>query len=189
MATLSPFRLALVLFGIFQSSRATPGWMGKASNTVFAWHPAGLSPQRQQRIQRRSSSLLNTNDNYNRQRAPWYTTVRGGSSDANDNQQQQDGQSMDSNAAESSKSAPTADGAPWEEEDNANTMGPVVRVPEVWATGTKKRGLILMDVFCPYFGLYMANNAREAYGVCTISVLSNYMKHYFAKEQPQDWKF
>ena len=96
---------------------------------------------------------------------------------------------MDANAAESSSSAPTADGAPWEEEDNANTMGPVVRVPEVWATGTKKRGLILMDVFCPYFGLYMANNAREAYGVCTISVLSNYMKHYFAKEQPQDWKF
>jgi len=65
----------------------------------------------------------------------------------------------------------------------------VVRVPETFfATPGKKRGLIFMDSFCPYFGGYMANQARDAYGVCTINVLSNYMKNYFAKEKPDDWQ-
>ena len=45
-----------------------------------------------------------------------------------------------------------------------------------------------MDSFCPYFGIYMANMARDAYGVSTINVLSNYMKNYFAKENPEDWQ-
>lgn len=78
---------------------------------------------------------------------------------------------------------------PWESEGTLeNYLGPVVRPPDVWATGPRKRGLILMDSFCPYFGAYMAHQARVAYGVCTVNVLSNYMKNFFAKEQPDDWK-
>ena len=101
---------------------------------------------------------------------PWLT-VRGGSNDAKNNENE------------------TPDGVPATENTNGNFLGPVVRVPETFfAFPGKKRGLIFMDSFCPYFGIYMANQARDAYGVCTINVLSNYMKNYFAKENPEDWQ-
>lgn len=90
-------------------------------------------------------------------------TVRGGGTDANN------------------------EAPPNNNDTGANFLGPVVRVPETFfGTPGTKRGLIFMDSFCPYFGIYMANQARDAYGVCTINVLSNYMKNYFAKENPED---
>ena len=80
--------------------------------------------------------------------------------------------------------------------DNANDennivqqpLGPVAELPEQWHSGRPKQGLILMDAFCPYFGLYMANRAKKVYGVAVIVMLSEYMKGYFAHEQPEDWR-
>lgn len=54
-------------------------------------------------------------------------------------------------------------------------------LPPVWASG-KKRALIFMDKFTPYFGYYMSSRAREAYGVACINVMSSYMIGYFLRE-------
>jgi hypothetical protein len=57
---------------------------------------------------------------------------------------------------------------------------PAVELPPVWAS--PKRGIIFMDKFTPYFGYYMSQRAREAYGVACINVMSSYMIGYFLKE-------
>jgi hypothetical protein len=44
------------------------------------------------------------------------------------------------------------------------------------------KALILMDTFCDYHGLYLAERARQVYGVATISVLSDYMAGYFTQQ-------
>ncbi|KAG7347744.1 biotin carboxylase [Nitzschia inconspicua] len=44
------------------------------------------------------------------------------------------------------------------------------------------KALILMDAFCDYHGLYLAERARQVYGVATISVLSDYMAGYFLQQ-------
>lgn len=75
--------------------------------------------------------------------------------------------------------------------DNDNTIsnwGPVLEYPEEWAPGRPKQCLVLMDCFCPYFGLFMASRAKEIYGVATVMVLSEYMKGYFSKQQPDEWR-
>lgn len=114
----------------------------------------------------------------NERRNSWIK-LRGGADETND---------ASTAPTTSSTESQTTTTAPWEQDGALeNYLGPVVRVPEVWANGPK-RGLILMDSFCPYFGSFMAHQARDAYGICTINVLSNYMKNFFAKEQPDDWK-
>ncbi len=59
----------------------------------------------------------------------------------------------------------------------------------VWSE--PKRALVLMDVFSQYHGIFLSQQAREAYGVATISVLSDYMKGYFETQAPNElerWK-
>jgi hypothetical protein len=41
-----------------------------------------------------------------------------------------------------------------------------------------------MDVFCDYHGQFLAERARQVYGVATIQVLSEYMTGYFIQQQP-----
>lgn len=70
-----------------------------------------------------------------------------------------------------------------------NAKGPPVQEPRVWAE--PKRALLLMDVFSEYHGIFLSHQAREAYGVATVSVLSNYMRGYFEKEEAEEmdrWK-
>lgn len=62
--------------------------------------------------------------------------------------------------------------------------GPTVHEPEVWVE--PKRALVLMDVFSEYHGIFLSQQARLAYGVATISVLSEYMKGYFERETPDE---
>jgi predicted ATP-grasp superfamily ATP-dependent carboligase len=67
--------------------------------------------------------------------------------------------------------------------------GPSVQEPELWVE--PKRALVLMDVFSEYHGIFLSQQARLAYGVATISVLSEYMKGYFEREAPDEldrWK-
>jgi len=41
-----------------------------------------------------------------------------------------------------------------------------------------RRGVILVDSFCPYHGKYLDRMAREAYGCAVVNVLSNYLTGY-----------
>lgn len=68
--------------------------------------------------------------------------------------------------------------------DSVGEDGPSIQEPEVWSE--PRRALILMDVFSEYHGIFLSHQARRAYGVATISVLSNYMKGYFEKEAPNE---
>jgi hypothetical protein len=63
-------------------------------------------------------------------------------------------------------------------------VAPYIEDPDVWAK--KKRALVLMDVFAEYHGEYLSHRAKEAYGVATVVVFSNYMKGYFELSQPVD---
>jgi hypothetical protein len=47
------------------------------------------------------------------------------------------------------------------------------------------KALILMDSFCEYHGMYLAERARQVYGVAIVSVLSDYMTGYFLQQQQQ----
>jgi hypothetical protein len=72
--------------------------------------------------------------------------------------------------------------------DDSND-GPSIQEPRIWAE--PKRALILMDVFSEYHGIFLSHQAREAYGVATVSVMSDYMKGFFQKEAPHElgrWK-
>lgn len=62
--------------------------------------------------------------------------------------------------------------------------GPSLQEPMKWAE--PKRALVLMDVFSEYHGIFLSYQAREAYGVATISVLSDYMRGYFEREAPEE---
>ena len=67
--------------------------------------------------------------------------------------------------------------------------GPPVQEPQIWAE--PKRALLLMDVFSDFHGVFLSHQAREAYGVATVSVLSNYMRGYFEREATEEvdrWK-
>lgn len=64
------------------------------------------------------------------------------------------------------------------------STGPSVQEPRVW--NKPKRALVLMDVFSEYHGIYLSHQAREVYGVATVSVLSNYMRGYFEREAPEE---
>lgn len=68
--------------------------------------------------------------------------------------------------------------------DDFPQLVPSIDVPPKWATTKKKRAIIFMDKFTPYFGYYLSQHCREAYGVAAINVFSNYMKGYFLKEHP-----
>ena len=46
--------------------------------------------------------------------------------------------------------------------------------------------LILMDSFCEVHGQFLAERARDAYGVATLPVYSDYMRGYFLHLQPDD---
>ena len=59
-----------------------------------------------------------------------------------------------------------------------------VEEPPVWAD--RKKALLLMDVFYQYHGQYLAEQARNVYGVATISVFSDYMRGYFLIEEPEE---
>jgi hypothetical protein len=61
---------------------------------------------------------------------------------------------------------------------------PAVELPPVWAS--PKRGIIFMDKFTPYFGYYMSQRAREAYGVACINVMSSYMIGYSKRTRRLD---
>jgi hypothetical protein len=65
---------------------------------------------------------------------------------------------------------------------------PHVEYPSTATTTTQNQrrpALIFMDVFCDYHGHYVAERARQVYGVTTIQVLSEYMKGYFLLQQQQ----
>lgn len=62
--------------------------------------------------------------------------------------------------------------------------GPLIEEPKTWTE--PKRALILMDIFSEYHGLFLSHQAREAYGVATVSVLSDYMKGFFEREAPHE---
>ncbi|KAL3823209.1 hypothetical protein ACHAXA_003488 [Cyclostephanos tholiformis] len=50
----------------------------------------------------------------------------------------------------------------------------------------KLRILLLMDSFCEVHGQYLAERARDAYGVATLSLYSDYMRGYFLHLGPDD---
>jgi hypothetical protein len=63
-------------------------------------------------------------------------------------------------------------------------LTPYIEDPDVWAK--EKRALILMDIFAEFHGMYLSHRAKEAYGVATVVVFSNYMKGYFEGAQAAD---
>ena len=72
---------------------------------------------------------------------------------------------------------------------NHDDKVPSIQAPQIWTE--PKRALVLMDVFSEYHGIYLSHQAREAYGVATVSVLSDYMKGYFEREATEEldrWK-
>jgi len=73
--------------------------------------------------------------------------------------------------------------------DSDDVMGdlpepaPTCDMPKVWAKGPK-RGMIFMDKFTPYFGYYLSQHCREAYGVAAINVFSDFMIGFFLNRHP-----
>ena len=74
-----------------------------------------------------------------------------------------------------------------DEEEEDHEHRPSIQEPRIWAD-SPKRALILMDVFSEYHGMFLSHQAREAYGVATISVVSDYMKGFFLRQEqsPED---
>ena len=50
----------------------------------------------------------------------------------------------------------------------------------------RNKVLILMDSFCEVHGQFLAERARDVYGVATLPVYSDYMRGYFLHLQPDD---
>lgn len=50
---------------------------------------------------------------------------------------------------------------------------------------TYQKVLLLMDSFCDVHGLFLAERARDVYGVATLQVYSDYMRGYFLQLEPR----
>ncbi|CAB9507584.1 acetyl-CoA carboxylase biotin carboxylase [Seminavis robusta] len=191
MTLLVPCRiLILILLALLDHQRAWAlrPFTGTPSALWNVRHP--LSTTRSTSSSSTTCSRVFLKNHLTTTRHPWLV-LRGGADDANGSVAQESADKNETTSSSGSSDEFPPGPRPWEAPDAAldNYLGPIVKTPETWAAdGSRKRVLIFMDAFCPYFGGYMAHQARDVYDVSTVHVVSTYMKNFFAKEQTEDWK-
>ena len=63
---------------------------------------------------------------------------------------------------------------------------PVCDLPNTWAGGQRRIGVVYMDAFSPYHGMYVSQMAVQAWGVGIVYVLSDYMEAIFTNKKQDD---